>query len=32
VRNPIKTIGAHQVTVRLHPELSATLDVEVVSA
>jgi large subunit ribosomal protein L9 len=32
VRNPIKTIGAHQVTVRLHPEVSATLDIEVVSA
>ena len=32
VRNPIKTVGAHQVTVRLHPEVSATLDVEVVGA
>ncbi len=32
VRNPIKTIGAHQVTVRLHPEVSATIDVEVTSA
>ena len=31
-RNPIKTVGAHQVTVRLHPEVSATLDVEVVGA
>lgn len=30
VRNPIKTVGAHQVTVRLHPEVSATLDIEVV--
>ena len=29
VRNPIKTIGAHQVAVRLHPEVSATLSVEV---
>jgi large subunit ribosomal protein L9 len=29
VRNPIKTIGLHQVAVRLHPEVSATLDVEV---
>ena len=29
VRNPIKTIGAHQVAVRLHPEVSATLNVEV---
>jgi len=32
VRNPIKTVGAHQVTVRLHPEVSATLDIEVVGA
>jgi large subunit ribosomal protein L9 len=32
VANPIKTIGAHQVTVRLHPEVSATLNVEVVGA
>ncbi|MGH3275617.1 MAG: 50S ribosomal protein L9 [Streptosporangiaceae bacterium] len=29
VRNPIKTVGAHQVAVRLHPEISATLNVEV---
>jgi large subunit ribosomal protein L9 len=29
VRTPIKTVGSHQVTVRLHPEVSATLDVEV---
>ena len=26
---PIRTIGSHQVTVRLHPEVTATLDVEV---
>ena len=32
VRTPIKTIGSHQVTVRLHPEVTATLDVEVVAA
>jgi len=32
IRNPIKTVGAHQVTVRLHPEVTATLDVEVVGA
>ena len=32
VRAPIKTIGSHQVTVRLHPEVTATLDVEVVPA
>ncbi len=30
VGNPIKTIGAHQVAVRLHPEVSARLEVEVV--
>jgi large subunit ribosomal protein L9 len=29
IANPIKTVGAHQVKVRLHPEVSATLDVEV---
>jgi len=29
ISNPIKTVGAHQVAVRLHPEVSATLDVEV---
>jgi large subunit ribosomal protein L9 len=29
VTTPIRTVGTHQVTVRLHPELSATLDVEV---
>jgi large subunit ribosomal protein L9 len=28
---PIKTIGAHQVTVRLHPELTATLSLDVVA-
>lgn len=30
IRSPIKTVGAHQITVRLHPEVTATLDVEVV--
>jgi large subunit ribosomal protein L9 len=30
IPNPIKTIGAHQVSVRLHPEVTATLDVEMV--
>jgi large subunit ribosomal protein L9 len=30
VRNPIKTVGSHQVTVRLHPDVSATVDIEVV--
>jgi large subunit ribosomal protein L9 len=32
VRTPIKTVGAHQVAVRLHPEVSATLNVEVAQA
>jgi large subunit ribosomal protein L9 len=32
IKNPIKTVGAHQVTVKLHPEVTATLDVEVVGA
>ncbi len=29
VQNPIKTVGTHRVGVRLHPEVSATLDIEV---
>ncbi|HCA85392.1 MAG TPA: 50S ribosomal protein L9 [Streptomyces sp.] len=29
---PIKTLGAHQVSVRLHPEVAAQVGVEVVSA
>src|ERR1035441_5593653 len=32
ISNPIKTVGAHQVAVRLHPEVRATLEVEVVGA
>jgi large subunit ribosomal protein L9 len=32
IGNPIKTIGAHQVSVRLHPEVSATLEVEIVAS
>jgi large subunit ribosomal protein L9 len=28
--NPIKTVGAHQVVVRLHPEVSANIELEVV--
>ncbi|MGI8333347.1 50S ribosomal protein L9 [Actinomadura scrupuli] len=32
VRNPIKTLGAHQVSVRLHPEVSATINIDVVDA
>ncbi|HLX47631.1 MAG TPA: 50S ribosomal protein L9 [Streptosporangiaceae bacterium] len=30
VTNPIKTVGSHQVKVRLHPEVTASLDVEIV--
>jgi large subunit ribosomal protein L9 len=30
VGNPIKTVGAHNVAVRLHPEVSAKIDLEVV--
>lgn len=30
VGNPIKTVGSHKVAVRLHPEVSASLEVEVV--
>ena len=29
IANPIKTVGSHQVSVRLHPEVSATVEVEV---
>ena len=29
---PIKSLGTHQVSVRLHPELVTTLDVEVVAS
>ncbi|HEY2688744.1 MAG TPA: 50S ribosomal protein L9 [Streptosporangiaceae bacterium] len=29
IKNPIKTLGAHQVSVRLHPEVTATMDVVV---
>jgi large subunit ribosomal protein L9 len=32
VGNPIKTVGSHQVAVRLHPEVHATLDVEVIGS
>jgi large subunit ribosomal protein L9 len=32
IKNPIKTVGAHQVTVRLHPEVTATLEVLVTGA
>ena len=30
--HPIKTVGTHRVAVRLHPDVSAELDVEVVPA
>ncbi|MDA0633340.1 50S ribosomal protein L9 [Nonomuraea sp. MCN248] len=29
--NPIKSTGSHKVTVKLHPEVSASVDVEVVA-
>lgn len=29
---PIKTVGMHRVSVRLHPEVAASVDVEVVAA
>lgn len=32
IKNPIKTVGAHQVAIRLHPEIRATLDVEVAAS
>ena len=32
IGTPIKTTGDHQVTVRLHPEVSVTVDVHVVAA
>lgn len=32
VQNPIKTVGSHQVRVRLHPEVSATVDLEITAS
>jgi large subunit ribosomal protein L9 len=32
VPDPIKTAGSHQVRVRLHPEVAATVDIEIVPA
>jgi large subunit ribosomal protein L9 len=32
IRAPIKTVGAHRITVRVHPEVTAALDVEIVPA
>jgi large subunit ribosomal protein L9 len=32
VQNPIKTLGAHQVTVKVHDDVTATVNLEVVSS
>ncbi|MEP6760520.1 MAG: 50S ribosomal protein L9 [Sporichthyaceae bacterium] len=32
IGQPIKTVGTHQVTVRLHPEVAATVSLDVVSS
>ena len=32
VTNPIKTIGSHQVRVRLHPEVTAWIDIDIVAS
>ena len=32
VRDPIKTVGSHQVRVRLHPEVSATIDLDIAAS
>lgn len=32
VPNPIKTVGIHRVSVRLHPEVTAGVDVEIVGS
>jgi large subunit ribosomal protein L9 len=32
VGSPIKTLGSHQISVRLHPEVSATVELEIVAA
>ncbi|MEV0233872.1 50S ribosomal protein L9 [Nonomuraea sp. NPDC050786] len=29
--NPIKSVGSHRITVKLHPEVSAPVDIEVVA-
>jgi large subunit ribosomal protein L9 len=31
VKNPIKTVGSHEVAVRLHPEVSAKISLEVLA-
>jgi large subunit ribosomal protein L9 len=32
ITNPIKTVGSHQVRVRLHPEVAASVDVEIAAS
>jgi large subunit ribosomal protein L9 len=32
ITNPIKTVGTHRVSVRLHPDVNAPLDVEIVGS
>ncbi|HEY8481110.1 MAG TPA: 50S ribosomal protein L9 [Spirillospora sp.] len=32
IENPIKTVGTHRVSVRLHSEVTATIDIDVVAA
>ncbi|MFI0453367.1 50S ribosomal protein L9 [Actinomadura sp. 6N118] len=32
IGNPIKTVGSHRTSVRLHPEVNATIEVNVVEA
>ena len=31
VGNPIKTVGSHRVGIRLHPEVEATITIDVVA-
>jgi len=32
VRDPIKTVGSHQVRVRVHPEVTAWVDIDIVAS
>jgi large subunit ribosomal protein L9 len=32
VRDPIKTVGSHQVRVRLHPDVTAWIDIDIVAS
>jgi large subunit ribosomal protein L9 len=32
VRDPIKTVGSHQVRVRLHPEVTAWVDIDIAAS